>query len=94
MVTLPPQFVATKIPGYFMDVNTMEVYSIKIAGELRKLKFRTANRWNHYRAGYRVSHKGAYRVLDTKYLKTIKPHDSVIGVRNGKSKTAPRSYSE
>jgi hypothetical protein len=80
MVTLPPEFVATKFPGYFLNIKTMEVYSIKIDGVLKKLKPKLPCHWNHYRAGYRVSHHGQPRWLDKEYLKTIVPHDSVIGV--------------
>ena len=83
MVTLPLPFVATKIPGYFLNIDTMKLYSIKIDGMLKELKHRNANKWNYYRSGYEVSHKGRRRRLTDDYLKTIKPHDSVIDVAHG-----------
>jgi hypothetical protein len=61
----------------------MAVYSLKIDGVLKKLKFVRPNRWNRFRSGYQVSHKGQKRWLDSKYLESIVPHDSVIGVKNG-----------
>jgi hypothetical protein len=84
MVTLPPEFVETRLPGYFLNTDNMAVYSIKIDGVLKKIKHIGPNKWNHYRSGYRVSHKGQKRWLDDQYLKTIVPHDSVIGVASEK----------
>jgi len=59
----------------------MTVYSIKIDGVLKEIKHRKANQWNNFRSGYQVSHQGTRRWLDDAYLKTIKPHDSVIDVK-------------
>ena len=81
MVTLPEQFVAVKYPGYFLDINTREVYSIKIGGTLIKLKQQKGNRWNCGRDGYKVFVKGQRRWLDQRgYLDKIQPEDSVIPI--------------
>lgn len=81
MVTLPPEFTATKLPGYFWNTKTHELYSIKTGGELKKLKLTTPNYFNHLReVAYRVSHKGRRRNLYISYLEGLKPTDSEIQV--------------
>ena len=84
MVTLPPEFTATKIPGYFWNTKTQELYSLKIGGELRKLKGpSTPNYFNHLpEDAYRVCHKGQRRNLYISYLEGLEPADSVITVRD------------
>lgn len=96
MVTLPAPFVATKYPGYFFNTEDEKLYSIKIDGVLKQLKYHYANRWNHIgtwptklkdgssvysKGGYVVSVKGCNRVLTIEYLKDIEPHDSTIPVK-------------
>ena len=71
MITFPPEFVTTKYPGYFWNTKTQRLFSIKVTGELREMKFQKGNHWNNYRAGYRVSVKGQNRVLDLPYLKSL-----------------------
>jgi carbonic anhydrase len=74
MVTLPPEFVATKYPGYFWNVETQALYTAKL-GVLRELKYYGPNRWNHYVEGYRVCDQGERRTLMLKYLKGLKRVD-------------------
>jgi len=82
MVRLPRTFTATKIPGYFWDVDTMALFSIKIGGELRQLTLSEPNYWNRlHEAAYRVSHKGRRRNLYISYLEKLEVKDSEIGVR-------------
>lgn len=86
MITFPPEFVTTKFPGYYWNTKTLRLFSIKVTGELRELAYQRANRWNNYRAGYRVSYKGQKRMFTLDYLCTLTSQqiqvssDSVSGV--------------
>lgn len=71
MITFPEEFVTTNLPGYFWNTKTQRLFSIKVTGELRELKFQPANMWNNFRAGYRVSRKGRKRVFTLDYLKSL-----------------------
>ncbi len=83
MVTLPREFTATKIPGYFWNTKTQKLYSIKIGGELREMLLVKVNYWNNWSCdGYRVSHKGRRRVLSIDYLEKLECSDSEITVVN------------
>ena len=73
MITFPPEFVATKYPGYFWNINDEKLYSIKVTGMLRPLKFNKPNRWNQGFTGYKVSVNGRHRYLHLEYLKTLSP---------------------
>ena len=90
MVTLPPEFIATKYPGYFWNVNTNRLYSLKVSGELRPLKHIKPNRWNNMwryspTGGYRVSVKGRNRYLYDDYLNNLQPSDCEIPVNENNS---------
>ena len=85
MVTLPAPYVATKYPGYFWNVETQRLYSLKVTGVLREMKFckpNWLNKWDNFskgqHGGYRVSHKGARRNLYLSDLKKLTIADSVI----------------
>jgi hypothetical protein len=81
MVTLPPEFVATKFPGYFWNYSTMKLYSLKVSGELTPLKHIKPNYFNNWSCGgYKVSVKGNYKVLFDDYLHNIKPSDTQIAI--------------
>lgn len=80
MVTLPPEFVATKYPGYFWNVSDKKLYSCKVTGELRPLAFCKPNRWNHGFAGYRVSVNGQHRYLMLDRLLKLTPQSQVFPV--------------
>ncbi len=75
MIVFPKEFVKTKYPGYFWNVETKELYSIKIGGELRKMS--SQHGWydqksrRHIPPGYRVSVKGVYRLLTLAYLSSL-----------------------
>lgn len=73
MITFPPEFVITKYPGYYWNTVDCKLYTIKITGELRPMVFRTGNRWNHYRSGYQISHRGHRKFLSMDYLRTLQP---------------------
>lgn len=73
MVILPPQFVATKFPGYFWNTHTQTVYSLK-SGELRALPRIKPSTWTQV-DGWRVSVKGVKQYLHIAYLKKLDPHD-------------------
>jgi len=77
MVTLPKEFVATKYPGYFWNLTDLKLYSMKVTGILRPLKFEEANHWNHGVAGYKVSVNGKKRYLSESYLLKLTdiPHE-------------------
>jgi hypothetical protein len=75
MIVFPNGFVKTKYPGYFWNIETQSLYSIKIGGELRKLTLKHA--WYDHASGrqippgYRVSVKGVYRLLTLTYLTAL-----------------------
>lgn len=88
MVKLEPQFVATKYPGYFFNTTDHKLYSMKIDGILKPLKFHKPNHFNnlvywrhHTEGGYQVSVKGRKRWLLIEELKAIKEHDATIPVK-------------
>jgi len=85
MVVLPFGFTATKYPGYFWDTRGHCLYSIKIGGELRKVKMTPLKDkwWNSYQKddAYRVSHKGRNCYLYVKDLMKLKVVDSTIPCR-------------
>lgn len=80
MVSLPEEFVATWLPGYFWNIDEQKLYSIKIGGILRPLKLTLPNRWNNGFKGYLVSHNGSKKYMKLSSLQTIVPKDSVISV--------------
>lgn len=96
MITLPKEFVATKYPGYFFNRDDQKLYSLKISGILKELKYRYPNRWNYIgqyptkladgtkiysKGGYQVSVKGQTRFYAIEQLKEIKEHDATIPVK-------------
>jgi len=96
MITLPKEFVATKFPGYFFNRNDQKLYSLKISGVLKPLKYYTPNRWNHIgrfpsklkdgtkvysNGGYRVSVEGRLKFYAIEQLKEIEEHDATIPVK-------------
>lgn len=82
MVTLPKEFVATRFPGYFWNIETQTLYSLKVGGVLREMKRCKPNRWNRWHEeGYRVSHEGRNRNLFMSYLTKLEPSDSEIPVQ-------------
>lgn len=47
-VTLPEEFVAIKYQGYFWHLGEQKLYSLKIGGELKRMKTRSFYiNWNH-----------------------------------------------
>jgi hypothetical protein len=79
MVTLPPYFVATKFPGYFWNLRTQTLYSVKVHGVLKELKLTRPNQWNNLVVpAYRVSVNGKRRYLYEKELKMLEASDSVF----------------
>jgi hypothetical protein len=77
MVTLPPTFTATRFPGYFWDVESLTLYSIK-SGVLLEMKPVVPNYFNDHRAGYRISNKGQRKFMSLNYLMKLEVKDSVI----------------
>lgn len=77
MVTLPSQFVATKYPGYFWNVDTQTLYTAKL-GVLREMKYTKPTVFNNMFEGYRVSVNGVRRGLRIEYLRKLQLTDSVF----------------
>jgi len=73
MVVLPKNFVMTKYPGYFWNVKERKLYSIKVTGELRPMKFHKGGNfgWVRVEPGYQVSVNGQKRRLTLDYLNTL-----------------------
>jgi len=81
MITLPPEFTATKYSGYFWNVNEQALYSIKIGGRLRRLTITEPNNWSQMPGpGYRISVDGVRKVLMVDDLKKLSITDSVIPI--------------
>jgi len=85
MVCLPPQYVATKYPGYFWNVEDQKLYSLKISGVLKPLIRYYPNRWNHWwkyeggkKGGYKISHKGSRRVMMVHTLEKLTTSNNFI----------------
>lgn len=85
MVTLPPDFVSTRFPGYFWHIQEKALYSIKIKGVLRRLTPKSA--WHTHAgvipSGYDVSVNGRKRRYPIVELMKLEQHDSVVEVDGG-----------
>jgi len=90
MITLPKEFTAIiKYPGYFWNIDSQTLWSIKINGVLKELKasnlsFSTSFR--RFDKGYFISHKGLRRFISLDSLKRTTYKDSVIPVKKERSK--------
>jgi len=87
MITLPDEFVATKYSGYFFNTKDGKLYSLKVDGILKPLKFYRPNKFNRLyyvtkRGGYYCSVKGRKKFYSIEELERIKNHDATIPVRN------------
>jgi hypothetical protein len=80
MVTLPPEFIATRFPGYFWNPSDSKLYSVKVTGELKPLKMSKASFFNKGIAGWTVSVYGQRRYLPLYVLTKLKPKDTVFPV--------------
>lgn len=81
MVTLPPEYTATKYFGYFWNTKEQRLYSIKMGGILRPMVLTKPNFWNKLdQPVYRVSVNGQKRWLDVGYLKKLTTQNSTIPV--------------
>jgi hypothetical protein len=69
-----------KLPGYFWDVKSHKLYSIKVGGVLRELKvqrcksYRGCNRFSKVKVGelyYGLSHRGQSRSTPVRHLKKL-----------------------
>lgn len=78
MITFPPEFVTTRYPGYFWNTKTQRLFSIKVTGELREMRFNKPNQWNHYRSGYQVSYRGIRRFYTIEYLKGLQSQEITV----------------
>lgn len=78
-VTLPPELVAIKFPGYFFHVVEQQLYSLK-SGVLKPLHRHNGNPWNDYHPGYTISHKGVkiYMREDWLISKTKQPQLTTV----------------
>lgn len=82
MVTLPPEFTATKYLGYFWNTKDHQLYSLKVGGYLKPMVLTKPNKWNQLTEPvYRVSVDGRRRYLTLSSLTKLKePKDSTIPV--------------
>ena len=85
MVTLPKDFVATRYPGYFWNVAEKKLYSIKVTGELKELRFSKGGFFygRDIPPGYKISVNGARRYYTMDYLNKLAATNKIqeIGVR-------------
>ncbi len=85
MITFPPEFVATKYPGYFWNTKTDKLYSIKVTGCLRPLTFKKESYWTP-NTGYAVSVNGKKRFLRLDYLRKLTPSAQVMPMYSNQMK--------
>lgn len=87
MIIFPYGYVATKYPGYFWNIKTQTLFSVKIGGELREIKSQKPNLWNNLgnrskgrgmEGGYRISHKGRRRWLLIADLKELEETHTIF----------------
>lgn len=71
MITFPPEFVATKFPGYFWNTRTETLFSLKVTGILHEMKKPRPTHYNEYKNGYAVSVRGVRRWLMVADLKKL-----------------------
>ena len=96
MVKLKPEFIATRFPGYFFNTKDEQLYSLKIEGILKPLKFYKPNPFNHMqrhpvklkdgnsvmtRGGFYVSVKGRRKFYPIEKLMELEEHDATIPVK-------------
>lgn len=76
MVTLPKNFVATRFPGYFWNTVELKLYSIKVTGQLRPLKFSRGGTFHgrQIKPGYSVSVNGVRRLYPLDQLEKLTTH--------------------
>ena len=86
MVSLPKDFVATCYPGYFWNVVERKLYSLKVTGELRPMKFDRGGRFygRIIDPGYKISVNGQRRRYTMYYLDRLTATNEIqeIGVKN------------
>lgn len=87
MVTLPNEFVATKYPGYFWNIDDNKLYSVKITGQLKPMKSGFAGemingRWkpNYNVPVYKVSVAGTRKILLIRDLEKLTAANTVFPV--------------
>lgn len=75
VIKLPEGLVPIAYPGYFWHIAEEYLYSIKVAGELRKLKLRGfyKNQYITLKPGYDISHQGKRVRLPLEYLRSLGP---------------------
>ena len=85
MIIFPYGFVSTKYPGYYWNVRTEKLSSVKIGGELREIKISKPNHWNKLyqtdkgaEGGYRISHKGRRYWLYVTELKQLEEKHEIF----------------
>lgn len=90
MIALPPGFAVTKYPGYFFHIEEKRLYSIKIDGILKPIKFYKPDRFNKFhtwpirwktKGAYCVSVKAERRYLFIEDLLKLKIEDAIIPIR-------------
>ena len=80
MVTLPPEFVATKYPGYFWNIGDKKLYSVKVSGELRRMAMRNHWQYTFGQDAYSISIKGRKKTLFVRDLQRLVPTPQVFPV--------------
>ena len=96
LVSFPPEFIATAFPGYFFNVTDEKLYSMKIDGILKPLKYQRPNQFNHMwrhpvklrdgsevtaSGGYYVSVKGRRKFYAIEKLKDLPHVESIVPVK-------------
>ena len=78
MVSLPVEFVATKLPGYFWNTKTKQLFTAKL-GVLKVMVLSRPNTYNKLtEPAYRVSNKGRRQNLYLSYLQALVPETNSV----------------
>lgn len=70
-VTLPPEMVSIRYPGYFYHIKERVLYSLK-GGTLKPIRWKKPNKFSYYKVPYvHISHDGKSRTLSQPYLDSV-----------------------
>jgi hypothetical protein len=92
MIQFPECYVKTKYPGYFWNRDTQTLFSIKVGGFLKEMKYQSKAMIIHgrYRSftlepGYRVSVRGERYIISLEELKRLNKKPDKIEFVDNKS---------
>lgn len=84
MIKFPKEFVALRYPGYFWNKKEQQLYSMKVSGVLKPLKYQRSFRtiYKTLPAGYSISYRGRRFRIAVEHIDGFLVKDSTIPVIN------------